>query len=129
MSTDPSLPEPGNETAVPSADDGHIRALPEIKLPRDTIEEIDEVIPAEEADADEDLRLRRPKPALPHPGFWWAVGWCLLLIIVAEILIPLPIVIVIAVVQMIRLGGVQEGLQWLLTALGEPTLLLPLQEL
>jgi len=57
------------------------------------------------------------------------VGWCLLLLLVAQIAIPLPVLVVILLVEAVRLGGVQEGLNWLVANQADPALVLPLQAL
>src|SRR5438874_2550573 len=34
-----------------------------------------------------------PAPRPPHPGFWWAVVWCLIFLIFTQILPVVPIIV------------------------------------
>jgi membrane protease YdiL (CAAX protease family) len=37
---------------------------------------------------------RRHRPGPPQPGFWWAIGWCVLMLIVAQVLPAIGVTIV-----------------------------------
>ncbi|HEX5272193.1 MAG TPA: type II CAAX endopeptidase family protein [Gemmataceae bacterium] len=99
MSTDSALPEP-DETEV---SDRPLGPPPE---PEPYLAEVAE-------DDGRPIRLRRRRPARPpgppHPGFWWAIVWCVLMLIVAQFLPAIGVVSVIIgkqiVVQVVKGGG------------------------
>lgn len=106
MSTDSSLPEPDEPEPFLAelADDDE----PPLRLRR--------------------RRSRRPVPAgPPQPGFWTALGLCLLLLFVSQILIPTGLLVVILIVQAVRLDGLQAAGEWLKDNQFAPALTVPLQ--
>jgi membrane protease YdiL (CAAX protease family) len=118
MSTDPLPPEPGDTgitgRAAEPADEDRVFAA-------DLDEPYDEGPPPRH-------RPARPPvpPAPPHPGFWWAVLWCLVMFILSQIAIPIPVVILIVAAQAIRLGGVEQATDWLQANQTDPVLIFPL---
>jgi membrane protease YdiL (CAAX protease family) len=129
MSTDHPPPEP-NDAAISRVPD----------LPPDRIGEPDPFVaelanggmlgaelnePYEEARPRPLPCARRPGP--PHPGFWWAVLWCLLLLVVAEFAIPLLVALFIFAVQAVQLGGIGPATDWLEENEYKPAFLLPIQ--
>jgi membrane protease YdiL (CAAX protease family) len=80
MSTEPTQPEPADPRITDRA--------PDPAPPPEA-----EPFLAESVDDDEPVVLRRRRrltrpprpPGPPHPGFWWAVGWCFLMLIVAQL--------------------------------------------
>jgi membrane protease YdiL (CAAX protease family) len=130
MPTDPLLPEPGDTGITGRAPDSP--AEPEI-LPVEPVDDDSAFVAglAEPYDTAPPPPRRRPRPPLPpgppHPGFWWAVLWCLVLLIVAEFIIGLGVGLVIFFVQAVRLGGVQAALDWLTANPYDPVFAVPIQ--
>jgi membrane protease YdiL (CAAX protease family) len=120
MSTDSALPEP-DDTGI-SGQSPEVPPAPEPFL-------------AELADDEEPpIRLRRRRPARPlrppgppQPGFWTALGLCLLLLFLTQLVVPLGIGLLIVVAQIIRLGGLQAAMDWLKDNQTGPAFLVPLQ--
>jgi membrane protease YdiL (CAAX protease family) len=114
MSTDSSLPESG--------DPGITGRVPEAPAePEPFLAEVAEPEPflAELADDDEPpvrLRRRRPTrpaapPGPPHPGFWWAILWCILMLIVAQIVPAIVVIFGYLGIEIARhgLGGMNQA--------------------
>src|SRR5690348_13602546 len=49
----------------------------------------------------------------PHPGFWWAVLWCVVMVIISQIIVPIPVAIIVIIVKVIQLGWHDEFTTWL----------------
>jgi len=49
----------------------------------------------------------------PHPGFWWAILWCLLMVLVAQVIPALAVLIVLGILKTVQAGSVEQGLAWL----------------
>jgi membrane protease YdiL (CAAX protease family) len=133
MSTDIPSTEPGDSARPEDGPD--VGRLPESLLQHEAIKGVEDVVLAEPGDFDDgrpqlERRKRRlpTPPEPPHPGFWWAVGWCLLMLLICQIVIPLGLGSAIFVVQAIRLGGLDQGLAWLKENQFSAVFLLPLQE-
>src|SRR5262245_52043880 len=117
MSSAAPLPEP-HEPTPPESITTTPAASPEEEPWLADLAEEEEAIPVELAEPldDEDefrrrLRVRRPAPpAPPHPGFWWAILWCILMLIVAQIVPALLVVTVLVVIALVRggLAGLDE---------------------
>jgi membrane protease YdiL (CAAX protease family) len=99
MSTDSSLPESGDAGITDRPPEAP--AEPEPFL-------------AEVADDEPPIRLRRRRPARrpappgpPHPGFWWAILWCVLMLIVAQVFPAIIIMVGYLGIEIARhgLGG------------------------
>jgi membrane protease YdiL (CAAX protease family) len=98
-------------------------------------EEVEEALPAgpDRVRYDDEPRPRRRRAERwreadwarpPHPGFWWAVLWCILMLIVAQVLPALGVGIIFGIVQVARLGF-DAGLQWIASPEGTQAMLLP----
>jgi membrane protease YdiL (CAAX protease family) len=92
-------------SALPDPDDIHV--LPEEPEP----------FLAELADDEPPIRLRRRRPARPpeppHPGFWWAILWCVLMYMVAQIVPAFAVITILAVIEGVRAGSFEAAMQWL----------------
>src|SRR5438874_282489 len=92
MPTDPLPPEPGDAGItgrVPEpAPDSPSEPEPLLVEPVDDDDGVFVAELDEPYDRGPPLRRRRARPPLPpgppHPGFWWAVLWCLLMLIVTQ---------------------------------------------
>ncbi len=133
MSTDSSLPEPGDAGITGRTPDAPAEPEP---APAAADDDNEHVVAAELVELEEParlrLRFRRPAPppgppGPPHPGFWWALGWCLLLLFVCQLIVPLGVGLAIFIVQVNRLGGLEAALQWLKDNQYEPAFLVPIQ--
>jgi membrane protease YdiL (CAAX protease family) len=131
MSSDSYRPDPG-DTPLP-------QRLPEPPVAPDEepllVEQVqEEAFTAELAEPHDKLPPprrpeRRPRPpAPPHPGFWWALFWSLVMLIVTQGLFPLGVLLLLTIIRMVQLGSINDGMQWLLDSTTEmtPTFLLGL---
>ncbi len=101
MSTDSPWPESG--------DAGITGNVPEVPAePEPFLAELAE--PEEPPPARHPRPVRpAPAPGPPHPGFWWAIGWCLLMLIVAQVMPAFGVSIVVVGGELIREMGRQGG--------------------
>jgi len=130
MSTDPLPPEPGDTgitgRAPEPAPDTPAQPEPLVVQPVDD----DGIFVAELAEPYDRVPRPRRRPSLPpgppHPGFWGAVLWCLLMFVLSQVIIPIPAALIIVVVQVIRLGGLEQAQEWLKVSQSDPLLIFPL---
>ncbi len=130
MSTDSSLPEPGDTGITGKSPDASAEPEPFLA---EAVDDDEHIVAAELVEPVDParlrLRFRRPPapPGPPHPGFWWAVGWCLLMLFVAQLVVPVGVLLVMFVVQIARLGGLGPAMDWLTANQYAQEVLLPAQ--
>jgi membrane protease YdiL (CAAX protease family) len=132
MSTDPSRPEPDDSGITGQPPEGPAEPEPFLA---ETDDDEEHVVAAELVELEEParlrLRFRRPAPPKaagpPHPGFWWAILWCILMLIVAQIVPAVLVTFIYLGVEIARhgLGGGDPGdAQELQKVVVPPTVLL-----
>jgi uncharacterized protein len=112
MSTDSSQPEPDDMEITGPTPDAPTEPEPFLA----EVDDDEHVVAAELVELEEPERLRLrfrrptppPTPGPPHPGFWWAILWCLLMLIVAQAMPAVLVSVVVIVGEMILQIG-QKG--------------------
>lgn len=71
--------------------------------------DLPEVLPAESTlpPSAEELPVVLPAPAPPHPGFWWAIVWCMGFLFVTQIIPGISVPIIVAASHLIGTPGSQ----------------------
>jgi membrane protease YdiL (CAAX protease family) len=75
-------------------------------------DDLDAARPGEPDERRPSARPRQPEQpeGPPHPGFWWAVLWCVVMIIICQFIPGLAVALAVLAVEMIRAGSVDAGL-------------------
>ncbi len=104
------VPPPSPITRTPPVPPGAIRSEPR---PLPDLRPDDDVADALPPDDFDWLRQKRESepPRVPHPGFWWAVLWCLLMLLVAQVIPAVVVAVVVIAWKMVLAGSVLDGLQ------------------
>jgi membrane protease YdiL (CAAX protease family) len=128
-------PEP---SASPAADEA-VTAFPRevsaeaLRDDDDHVAELASLVPAVEIALTETAPVSKPTPRVPHPGFWWAIVWCIGMLIVAQFIPAILVAFLLAFVYMIqdgfrggleRLGDLQSSQTYMMGALGLSQLML-----
>jgi membrane protease YdiL (CAAX protease family) len=101
---DPNFQPPENRPDLPESLPPDPANSPMDPSPASSVtshQEIATVLPAEDAEPPEVL----PAPARPHPGFWWAIVWCMGFMFVTQFISAIIVLVVMALFDLAGTPG------------------------